>query len=159
TLSPSSPSCPFVLTIHDLIYRHFPQSLPAGYRLFMRCVHPTVARRADRVIVPSRWTAHDVVERLGVAEGRVRVVPYGPGNDFGPVTDGATIDVVLAKYGVRRPYVVSVCRGYAHKNLAGLLRAFAVLRRRGRADLGLVLVGEPYRSGGAIDRLIGALGL
>jgi glycosyltransferase involved in cell wall biosynthesis len=159
TLSPSSRSCPFVLTIHDLIYRDFPQSLPAGPRLFMRCAHPTVARRADRVIVPSRWTARDVVERLGVPEGRVRVVPYGPGHDFRPLADGARIDAALAKYGVRRPYLVSVCRGYAHKNLAGLLRAFAMLRRQGRGDVRLLLVGEPYRGGGALGRLGEQLGL
>ncbi len=159
SLSPSSPSCPFVLTIHDLIYRHFPASLPLGFRLFMRGVLPRVARRADRVIVPSHCTAREVVEYLGVKEERVRVVPYGPGNDLQRVTDAAAVEAVLRKYAVRRPYVVSVSRAYPHKNLAGLLRAFAVLRARGRRDVRLVLVGERYRSGGELDRLAGALGL
>ncbi|HKI34244.1 MAG TPA: glycosyltransferase family 1 protein [Gemmataceae bacterium] len=159
TLSPSSRSCPFVLTIHDLIYRHFPASLPLGYRLFMRWVHPTVARRADRVIVPSRCTARDVVELLGVKEERIRVVPYGPGNDFRPVTDQARIEAALARYGVRRPYVISVCRAYVHKNLAGLLRAYAVLRSRDRRDVQLVLVGEKYRTGDALARLAEELGV
>src|SRR5262245_35356253 len=31
-LSPMVPGLPFVLTIHDVIYRDFPQSLPIGYR-------------------------------------------------------------------------------------------------------------------------------
>src|SRR5439155_12417553 len=39
TLSPSARPCPFILTVHDVIYRHFPESLPLGPRLFMRAVH------------------------------------------------------------------------------------------------------------------------
>jgi glycosyltransferase involved in cell wall biosynthesis len=159
SLSPAALPCRFVLTVHDLIYHHFPASLPPGFRLFMRAVLPRVARRADRVIVPSHCTAREVVELLGVEAGRVRVVPYGPGNDLRRVDDGAAVAAVLTRYGVRRPYVVSVCRAYPHKNLAGLLRAFAVLRARGRRDVGLVLVGERARSGGELDRLAGDLGL
>jgi glycosyltransferase involved in cell wall biosynthesis len=158
SLSPSS-SCPFVLTIHDLIYRQFPASMSMGVRLFMRSVLPAVARRADRVIVPSQCTAREIVEHLGVKEDRVRVVPEGPGNDLRPPTDAATVEAVLRKFGVRRPFIVSVSRAYPHKNLAGLLRAFAVLGDRGRSDLRLVLVGENYHSGGDLDRLVGELGL
>jgi glycosyltransferase involved in cell wall biosynthesis len=153
TLSPSSRSCPFILTIHDLIYRHFPASLPLGHRSFMRWVHPAVARRADRVIVPSRATARDAVAYLGVKEERLRLVPYGPGNDFRPVTDAKRIEATLRRYAVRRPYLISVARSYAHKNLAGLLRAYRVLRERGRRDVQLVLVGERYRTSGDLDRL------
>jgi glycosyltransferase involved in cell wall biosynthesis len=158
SLSPSSQSCPFVLTVHDLIYHHFPASLPRGFRLFMRVVLPRVARRADRVIVPSHCTGREVVGHLGVPEERVRVVPYGPGNDLRRLTDEEAVAAVLRKYAVRWPYVVSVSRAYPHKNLAGLLRAFALLRARGR-DVSLVLVGERYRSGGELDRLAGELGL
>jgi glycosyltransferase involved in cell wall biosynthesis len=159
SLSPAAPPCRFVLTVHDLIYHHFPASLPRGFRLFMRAVLPRVAKRADRVIVPSQCTAREVVELLGVEAGRVRVVPYGPGNDLHRVADEAAVAAVLHRYGVRRPYVVSVCRAYPHKNLGGLLRALAVLRARGRRDVSLVLVGERVRSGGDLDRLASQLGI
>jgi glycosyltransferase involved in cell wall biosynthesis len=159
SLSPAARSCPFVLTIHDVIYRHFPASVSLPDRWFRRLVHPVVARRADRVIVPSQCSAREAVEFLGVREDRVRIVPYGPGNSFQRVTDGPRIETALAKYGVRRPFLISVCRGYAHKNLAGLLRAMAHLRSRGRRDLQLVLVGERYRSGQELDGLVHTLGL
>jgi glycosyltransferase involved in cell wall biosynthesis len=150
-LSPSS-ACPFVLTIHDLIYRHFPESVPLGFRLFMKWVQPTVARKADRIIVPSRYSAREAAAYLGVNEGRVRVIPEGPGAGFQPVTDEGRVEETLKKYAVRRPYIVSVCRGYPHKNLTGLLRAFGHLRGRGHADVQLVLVGEPLRDGQDLAR-------
>jgi glycosyltransferase involved in cell wall biosynthesis len=157
-ICPSARPCPLVLTIHDLIYRRFPVSVPLGARLFMRTVQPAVARRADRVIFPSRHAADDAVELLGVKEERVRVIPEGPGNDLRPVADEATIETVLAKHGARRPYVISVGRSYPHKNLAGLLRAFAKVRATGH-DVRLVLVGDRFGAAGDLDRLTGELGL
>src|SRR5262249_59994966 len=83
-LSPPVRGLPFVLTIHDVIYRDYPQSVPAGYCWFMRWMQPHVARRADRVIVPSSCSAREVVRRLGIGPGRIRLVHYGPGHDVRP---------------------------------------------------------------------------
>src|SRR5262249_46060540 len=54
---------------------------------------------------------------------------------------------------------VGVGRGYPHKNVAGLLRALALLRRRGHGDVRLVLVGDRYRAGAELGRLAERLGL
>src|SRR5262249_48454070 len=146
-------------TVHDLIHRHYPESVPTGYRLFMAAAQPRAARRAERVIVDSWHVAREVVELLGVRPERVRVVPLGPGHGFRPVEDEGTIDRVLARFGARRPYVVAVGRGYPHKNVAGLMRAVALVRGRGHGDLQLVLVGDRYRSGPELDGLAVQLGI
>jgi glycosyltransferase involved in cell wall biosynthesis len=158
SLSPRVRGVPVVLTIHDLIYRHFPQSVPLGYRLFMRAVQPGAARHADRIIAVSAHVAREVVELLGVSEDRVRVVPNGSGQTFQRTTDPQVVASVLKRYGIGAPYVVAVGRGYPHKNVAGLLRAFAVLRA-GHPDVRLVLIGDRYRAGAALDRLIAELAL
>jgi glycosyltransferase involved in cell wall biosynthesis len=158
SLSPAPRGCPTVLTIHDLIYRRFPQTVPRGHRWFMQAVLPILARRAARVIVPSRNTANDVVKQLRVSEHKISIVPYGCGQDFQRIADIALCEMCLRKLGLRRPYIISVCRSYPHKNLAGLLRAFARLRQR-RHDLQLVLVGERYQTGAALDRLTAELGM
>jgi glycosyltransferase involved in cell wall biosynthesis len=148
-----------VLTIHDLIFHHFPETVPRGHRWFMQAVLPRVARRAFRIIVPSRNTADDAIKFLGVIERCIRIIPYGRGQDFQPITDDALIDSCLARHGIRQPYIISVSRSYPHKNLAGLLRAFAQLRALGHKDVRLVLVGERYQSGPALDRLAQELNL
>jgi glycosyltransferase involved in cell wall biosynthesis len=158
SLSPRVRKVPVVLTIHDLIYRHFPESVPLGYRLFMRTIQPRAARRADRVIVDSQHVAREVVEILGVRPDRVRVVYLGAGHGFAPVFDRAAVEAVLTRYGARPPYLVAVGRGYPHKNVAGLLRAFAVLRRK-VPEVQLVLVGERYRAASELDRLLAELNL
>lgn len=160
SISPSPPrGVKFVLTVHDLIYRHFPASMPLGHRLFTRLVQRRVTRKADRVIVPSRASGDDAVRFAGADPTRVRTVPYGQGNTFRVIDDAAAVRAVLAKFGVGRPYVLSVARGYPHKNLGGLLRAFARLPKYGSADARLVLVGDRHVVGGELDALIDSLGI
>jgi glycosyltransferase involved in cell wall biosynthesis len=158
SLSPRVRKVPTVLTIHDLIYRHYPESVPLGYRLFMRAVQPGAARRADRVVVSSNHVAREVVEQLGVREERVRVVFDGAGQEFRRIEDREQTTATLKRYGAQQPYVVAVGRGYPHKNVAGLLRAFAILRIR-HPEVRLVLIGDRYRAGVALTRLTDELGL
>ena len=155
-LTPRVRGAPTVLTVHDLIHRHFPASVPTGYRLFMRAVLPRAARRADCVVVDSEYVGRQVVEELGVREDRVRVVPLGVGEEYRPA-DPETVAEVLTRFGVRPPYLLAVGRGYPHKNVAGLLRAVARLHRS--HDAQLVLVGDAYRAGDEVDRLTAELGL
>ncbi|MCS6850880.1 MAG: glycosyltransferase family 4 protein [Gemmataceae bacterium] len=158
TLAPVVGGCRLVLTIHDLIFYHFPASVPWADRCFRRVVLPRVASRADRIIVPSEATKRDVVEILRIPPERIRRICYGPGQGFEPLTDPTLLQATWRKRGVRPPYVVSVSRTYAHKNVAGLLRAFARVMVR-RPDLQLVLVGEPYRVGESLAGLVASLKL
>jgi glycosyltransferase involved in cell wall biosynthesis len=145
-LSPTS-KCPFILTVHDLIHWHFRASTPLGHRLFMRLLAPRAARRADRVLVPSQATARDVITTFGVREDRLRIVPYGPGLVLRPDIAEQDIGAALDKFKIRRPYLLSVARGYPHKNLLGLLRALPILERYGWPDAQLVLAGDRYLLG------------
>jgi glycosyltransferase involved in cell wall biosynthesis len=158
-VSPAPRGTPFVLTVHDQIYRHFPASMPFGHRWFTRFVQSGIARRADRVIVPSASARQDVIRFLRVDPDRMRVIPYGAGNVFRPIEDATVTGDTVRRFGVRRPYILSVARGYPHKNLGGLLRAVARLTAPAVRDASLVLVGERYMVGRQLDRLIDELGL
>jgi glycosyltransferase involved in cell wall biosynthesis len=68
-----------VVTVHDLIYRRFPEA-HAGIRdLGMRLLVPLAVRRSHRVIVDSQSTREDLVELLGTPGERIDVVPLGVG--------------------------------------------------------------------------------
>jgi glycosyltransferase involved in cell wall biosynthesis len=74
---------PVVVTVHDLGTLLHPQMQdPARARHFGRRL--SRARRAARVIVPTRAIAAEVVERLGVPPDRVRVIHHGVDARFTP---------------------------------------------------------------------------
>ena len=68
---------PYVLTIHDLQFRTYPQYFSRLKRAYLSTVIPASARRATLVAVPSDYVRRSVVEAYDVAEERVMVVPHG----------------------------------------------------------------------------------
>lgn len=69
----------FVVTIHDLIHLRFPQYFKAKVRPYYATVVRSACRRAKRVITDDERTVDDLVELLGVARAKIRVVPLGVG--------------------------------------------------------------------------------
>jgi len=89
-------SCPLVVTVHDLAVLRHPETFNLWTRQYSRLCVFRVVRSARLVIAVSEATRRDVVELLGVAENRVRVVPNGVGETFTPEGPGEDGDYVLA---------------------------------------------------------------
>ena len=75
----SPPICPAasVVTVLDLIYRHYPETFPRASRFGLRVVVPAGARRADRVIAISEAGKRDIVETLRLDPEKIDVVYLG----------------------------------------------------------------------------------
>jgi glycosyltransferase involved in cell wall biosynthesis len=111
-----------VTTIHDVIYKRFPETagrLNPGVALLI----PLAAHRSHRVVTDSDAARRDIVEFLGVDGRRVDVVPLGPG--LPEPTEQLTADEVRDRFGLGdAPIVLTVAAKRPHKNLGRLLEAF-----------------------------------
>jgi glycosyltransferase involved in cell wall biosynthesis len=111
------PPGPAVVTCHDLIPSFFPEYLAGAGRSGQALAYRHFLHRlagARLVLTPSQETAGDVVDRVGVDPGRVRVVPWGPpeaATPVGPVPEG--------------PYVLYSGAIEPHKNAALAVEAIA----------------------------------
>jgi alpha-1,3-rhamnosyl/mannosyltransferase len=149
--------CPAVVTVHDLIHLRFPPRhrhpvAPLYARLMLRLA----VRRGRRLITVSESTRRDLVARLRARPERIRVIPNGVGAPFEPGAAPEHPDAALAALGVEPPYFLFVGNPLPHKNLAGLLDAFAALPPAlGR----LVLAGIPPAARGHVDGLCAARSL
>ena len=63
-----------VVTVHDLIYRRYPEAHAGIRSLGMRVLVPLAVRRSDRVITVSESSKRDLVELLGTAPELDRIV-------------------------------------------------------------------------------------
>ncbi|HWQ53167.1 MAG TPA: glycosyltransferase family 1 protein [Bryobacteraceae bacterium] len=122
--------CPAVTVFHDLQHQRHPEyfrwyDLPF-WRLLLYCsVH-----LAGTVVAISEATAADLRRFYRLPESRIKVVPIG-------------VDPVFFEIGRRlrpEPLLLAVSTLHPHKNLDGLLRAFAAFRRKHR-EFRLVLAG------------------
>lgn len=131
-----------VITIHDLAPLRWPEH-------YLRLPHARIghmwqyalAERADAVIAPSQATARDVVERLRIPAGRVRVIAEAVDAAFAPPPREVARRLVSERFGVPARYVLYVGQFDPRKNVDGLLRAFAPAAADD-SDLRLVIVGD-----------------
>jgi glycosyltransferase involved in cell wall biosynthesis len=156
--APTFPGVLQVTTIHDVIYKRFPETagrLNVGVALLLL----VAARRSPVILTDSHASRQDIIEFLGVEPGRIAVAPLGPGllepDEPLPAAElRERLDLGKA------PIVLTVAARRPHKNLARLLDAFGRLR----TDAVLVVPGfeTPFEAGlreraGAAVRFIGWL--
>jgi glycosyltransferase involved in cell wall biosynthesis len=118
-----------VVTVHDLIYRRFPEAHAGLRSLGMRVLVPLAVRRSDRIITDSASTKRDVVELLGTPAEHIDVVPLGIGalERVAPLAEAELRERFAL--GDRR-VLLALSAKRPHKNLAALLEACALLEPR-----------------------------
>jgi glycosyltransferase involved in cell wall biosynthesis len=123
-----------VVTIHDLIYRFYPEA-HSGVRSFgMRGLVRLAAARSHRLIADSASTRDDLVRHLRADPSRVDVVPLGVGSTRS--ADATSEAELRARHGLgSRRVVLSVSAKRPHKNLRALLDALAGLPAHTRPAL------------------------
>ena len=152
-----------VLTVHDVSFLRHPEWFTLRDRIVLNAGVRASVRRAARVLVPSGHARDELCTLLGVDADRVIVTPEGvdrrfappqpaPARDAGPSCDD--LDALLRRLGIHRPYVLAVGNLQPRKNLARLIRAWALLSVD-NADRGRQLV----IAGGFRGRRDGATGL
>jgi glycosyltransferase involved in cell wall biosynthesis len=142
---------PFVVTIHDLTMTHRPphgalHPRTIAYRTVMR----HAARAARCVIVPSAFTAGEVVAAFGVT--RLVVTPEAVESSFHRLDDAPRFAELRQRWGLREEFVLSVNAWRPHKGLPDLLDAFE--RVRERRETQLVVVGRPQAAYPEVARAV-----
>jgi glycosyltransferase involved in cell wall biosynthesis len=146
------PKIPAILTVYDLVYRLFPQTLNWTHRLAYRLFFEKSLRRARTVVAISQGTSDRLAELHG--RGADLVIRPRAGALFSP-PHRETIRAALLRYGVDFPYFLSVSTLEPRKNLGALIEAVLQLHAAGElSDMGLVLVGQQgWKNGRLLDAL------
>ena len=131
-----------VLTIHDMTSFSRPECHVALRRsaAYRRAVTLSLGR-ADLVTVPSRWVKDDVLARVPMAPERIRVVPWGIGEEFRP-RPAADARRALEHLDLPPSFALFVGTVEPRKNLPCLIDAFAALARDGGVAEHLVIAGR-----------------
>ncbi len=153
--------CPAVITIHDLLFLEYPPTprhATALYRLLFRVGATLMIRRAAAVLTDSEWSRRDILHRFGLPAGRVVVTPLGVSPRFRPIPPELARPVA-ARYGLEGDYVLYVGNFRPHKNVGGLLEAYAALPAPLRAGVSLALAGAPETGAAPLRAWAAARGL
>lgn len=130
---------PTVMTVHDLIYKLFPEHHKRLNYWYLNAAMPLFVRRANAIIVVSQATKNDLIRHYHTPDQKITVVHEAAAPHFRVVPD-EEIARVRAKYDLPKRFLLSVGTIEPRKNLTRLVESLATLRRDDRS-LHLVVVG------------------
>lgn len=130
---------PTVLTVHDLIFRLFPEYHKKLNYWYLNRAMPVFCERASAIIAVSEATKRDLVMYYNVDPSKITVVYEAAANHFKPPPP-ARIDDVRFTYHLPEQFLIHLSTIEPRKNLMRLLDAFQILRRT-IPDLHLLLAG------------------
>ena len=140
---------PYVLTVHDLQFRTYPEYFSRVKRAYLGTVIPRSVHRATVVAVPTEYVAGSVVRAYGIDRDKVMVVPHGI--EPALASDVTPEDELRARYALGDgPIVVYPAVTHPHKNHELLLQLMA--EKWTDPDLRLVLTGGQ----GAAEHVVAA---
>jgi glycosyltransferase involved in cell wall biosynthesis len=128
-----------VLTVHDLVYLLFPETMTGPHRYAHQWFFSRDFRRATRIVANSHGTS----DRLQVAFQRPADAVVTPGvSESWQGSAAAEVDRTIAKLGVAPKFLLAVSTIEPRKNYRTLVNAFVSLRRSGQLPgYELVIVG------------------
>ena len=150
-----APRVTTLVTLLDLIWLSFPNTMDAKATLAMKATAIPSARCAGRVIAISEAARDDMIERIGVKPAKVDVTPLGIRQD--PTVEPAPEAELRRRFELGdAPVLLCVAQKREHKNLIGLVRALAALEDR---TVKLVIPGSPTPHEDELRALAAALGV
>lgn len=145
-----------VVTVHDLSFLTHPETHFPPLRAFLAGVVPRSIRRADLILADSEQTRRDLIRLLDAPPEKIEVVLSAADPLFRPASP-QRVDAVRRKYGLDRPYLISVGTIQPRKNLPTV---FVALRRlREDRDLIMIHVGGRGWLGGPIFEALARSGV
>lgn len=133
--------CRTVVTIYDLAFELFPQYFPIKSLLFYKCIVPTAARKADKIITLSYSTKNDLVNFYKIPPSKIEVIYCSVDHFFKPINESVTLQKVLKKYNITQQYILFVGALQPRKNIQKLIEAYVMLKENQKISHKLVIVG------------------
>ncbi len=133
-------SRPVVLTVHDVIFKLFPEYYTKCDRNYMNILYRLVLNSIDLIISVSECTKNDLIRYFNIPEKKIIVVYNGIDKRFFDAkrSDGRE---VLKKIKLPMSYILSVGTLEPRKNILNLIKAYELIKKRG-CEQELVIVGK-----------------
>lgn len=122
-------------------------------RVYARPMLRLAAGKAAHIFTVSEYSKRQILEHLEVPAEKVTVTYNGVGPQFFPEPRETAMHTVQLRCGVTRPYILYVGNLKPHKNVDGLLRAFALVCARTASNCELLIIGDDTTDGPALKKL------
>ncbi len=143
-----------VLSVHDLTYIFFPQTMENYNRLIHKMFFKKSLLNANRIITMVNYTKKALIDLFNIKPEKITVIYEGVDEKFRQY-DRSEVTKILNNYKINRPYILAVGTLEPKKNYPLLLKAFQSLK----LDWDLIIIGKKGWKSQEIYNTIDKLGI
>ena len=130
---------PLVLTVHDLIYRHYPEFSPDDDHNLYESQLLNACSISNKIVAVSESTKQDIVNFFSISPQKISVIYSACDYRYHEIATADTIRQTKSVYGLPEKYLLYVGSMSERKNLLSVVKALNIIPRTDR--LPLVVVG------------------
>ncbi|MEL6672639.1 MAG: glycosyltransferase family 1 protein [Bacteroidota bacterium] len=134
-----------VVTMHDLIFKHYPQHYSSWDRFIYDRKWKHACQQADLVIAISEQTKRDVLAHYPITEDRIRVIYQPCDRQFQHMASQQEKQALREKYQLPAAFVLAVGALTERKNLLKALEAWMLLPADAQLPFLILGEGRAYR--------------
>ena len=120
---------PVVVSVHDVSFLEHPEYFRSLRSTQLRLTVRRTVQTAAKVVTGSEFSRSAIARAYGLDPAAIALVPNAASPAFRPVERQRAAEGVLARFGIRGPFLLAVGDLQPRKNQAGLVRAFAEMTR------------------------------
>lgn len=124
--SPLIKNCKTIITLHDILFKDYPQFFPSSYKLSKDLLFRFSAQRADLLLTVSEYSKSRIEKHYKVPSNKIVVTPNAVSQDFYSI-DYNESQRYTSGLGISK-YILCLSRIEPRKNHLALLKAFVELR-------------------------------
>lgn len=130
-----------VVTIHDMVYRRFPETVNRNTKYMLRFSLEKTLRRVDKIITISRFSKEEILAFYPISPECIEVIYCGVDHDiYHPNIEDSEKKRVREKFGIKDDYILYLGALEPRKNISRLIAAYEQLKARRKAPI-LVIAG------------------
>ena len=143
---PLNTTIPLVITLHDTIPLHMPETVGDNYLNLFNTYMKTIVSKCAGIITVSEYSKSDISKDFNFPEDKIFVTHLASENIYKPIDKSVCNKVLKKHYFLPEKYILYVGGFSPRKNITGLILAYNKILRKLPDDIKLVIAGSKGKS-------------
>lgn len=143
---PKDKTCPFVITLHDVIPCRMPETVGEQYLKIFNEKLPDIIPLCDGIITVSEYSKEDIIKAFNFPREKIYVTYLASEDIYKPYDKALSKSIIQKNYSITGDYILYIGGFSPRKNILGLLDSFSLLIPKLKKDMKLVIAGSKGKS-------------
>jgi len=143
---PIEKKCPFIITLHDTIPIHMPETVGDRYLEIFTTKMKSIVDNSDGIITVSEFSKEDISKDFNYPKEKIFVTYLASENIYKPIDKSIASSILKKQYSLSNNYILYVGGFSPRKNILGLIKAYSKLPKSIRESHNLVIAGNKGKS-------------